>query len=262
MKRNNMSAKGGSASGGSKIIMANWKMNLSISQSQSFIKKIKKNKNTVAVAAPFTFLTQLTKIASAKGVKLAAQNVSQYEPGAFTGEIAAKMIKETGCSYCLVGHSERRVYFKETDQVINQKLHQLLANKIKPVLCFGENAIERKKGLTKKVIARQLKQGLQDVKDPSKLIIAYEPIWAISTFQKGKIKQSAEIQDIIDAHEYTRKVLASMYKRKAAQIKILYGGSVKPANSQEILSLKQVDGALVGGASLKVSSFNAIIQSI
>lgn len=245
-----------------KIIMANWKMNLSIKKSLEFIKKIKPTKHKVVMAAPYTFLCELGKVAKKRKLKLAAQDVAAFDHGAFTGEVSAKMLKKVGCSYCLVGHSERRVYFAEKDQMVNQKIKQLLANKINAVLCLGENAKERRQGLTKQVIKKQIEKGLQGIKDPSKIIIAYEPIWAISTFQKGKIKRSAQIEDIIEAHEYIRKVLNSLYKNKANKIKILYGGSVKPQNSQEILSLKQVDGALIGGASLKSASFNDIIQSI
>ena len=245
-----------------KIIIANWKMNLSIKKSLEFIKHIKLSKNKVVIAAPYTFLCELSKKVAKKKIKLAAQDVAQFEEGAYTGEVSAEMLKRIGCSYCLVGHSERRIYFKESDEMINQKILQLLDEGISPVLCIGENVIERRKKLTKRVLKKQLKLALKDVKMPSKILIAYEPIWAISTFQKGKIKRSAEIKDIIDAHLYIKKVLKSLYKKKAVKVKILYGGTVKPQNAKEILSLKEVDGALVGGASLKSSSFNAIIQSI
>jgi len=246
----------------SKLIIGNWKMNLSISQSFNFIKKINKNNQQVAIAAPFTFLADMKKKAQAKGIKLSAQDVAPYEQGAYTGEVSAKMLKEVGCSFCLVGHSERRIYFNENDNLINQKIIQLEEYKIQPVLCVGENQTERQKGITKQVIKKQLKIGLSGIKSPERLIIAYEPVWAISTFQKGKIKKSAELIDIIEVHLYIKKTIKQSFGSRAKRIKVIYGGSVKPDNSKEILSLVEVDGALPGGASLKTSSFNAIIQAI
>jgi triosephosphate isomerase len=138
----------------------------------------------------------------------------------------------------------------------------LLEQNIKPILCIGETDQERKENLTKKVLRNQLKSGLKDIININKILIAYEPVWAISTFQKGNQKQSAEINDINEAHLYIKTVLTDLYGNKADKIKVLYGGTVKPQNSQEILSLNQVDGALVGSASLKISSFNAILKSI
>ena len=237
-------------------------MNLSIKKGLEFIKKVKPYKNKVVIAAPYTFLCELSKKINKKKIKLAAQDVAQFEEGAYTGEVSAEMLRRIKCSYCLVGHSERRIYFNETDKVINQKIKQLFDEKIKVVLCIGETDKERNKGLTKQILKKQLTLALKGVKETNKILVAYEPVWAISTFQKGKIKKSAQIKDIIEAHLYIRKVLKSLYGKKSAQIKILYGGTVKSQNSKEILTLKEVDGALVGGASLKVSSFNAILKSI
>jgi triosephosphate isomerase len=256
MKSKNKSVKG------KKIIIANWKMNLSIKQALDFIKKLKSFNNKAIIAAPYTFLPELAKKTSKIKFELAAQDVSQFEQGAYTGEVSAKMLKEVRCAYCVVGHSERRIYFKETDQIINQKIKRLLEQNIKPILCIGETDQERKENLTKKVLRNQLKSGLKDIININKILIAYEPVWAISTFQKGNQKQSAEINDINEAHLYIKTVLTDLYGNKADKIKVLYGGTVKPQNSQEILSLNQVDGALVGSASLKISSFNAILKSI
>jgi len=244
-----------------KVIIANWKMNLSIKQSLEFIKKIAKTKNEVVIAAPYTFLCEMGRHLKRKKIKLAGQNVSQFASGAYTGDVSAKMLKEEGCAYCLVGHSERRIYFKETDIEINDKIKQLLNYQIKPVLCVGENLAQRKKGQIHQVLKRQITLALKKVKKISEILIAYEPVWAISTFQKGKIKQAATIIDIIEAHTFIREILAKMNKNQAKSVKILYGGTVNPQNSRQILSLKQVNGALVGGASLKFSSFNAIIKS-
>jgi triosephosphate isomerase (TIM) len=239
-----------------KLIIANWKMNLSISESSKYIKALKASRNEVVIAAPFTFFEELNKIAVNKKIKLAGQNVSQFEVGAYTGEVSAKMLKDAGCAYCLVGHSERRIYFQETDAQVNQKIKNLLSCKITPIICIGETAEERNSGLTKQVLKSQLKNALTGIKNAS-LVIAYEPVWAISTFQKGKNVKSAGLNDIVSAHNYIKSLLLG-YK---ANFRVIYGGTVNPMNSQEILKLKQVDGALVGGASLKVSSFNDIIQN-
>ena len=236
-----------------KILIANWKMNLSVSEGLTYLKALKKNANEVVIAAPFTFLNDLKKIARQKNIKLAAQNVSQFAEGAYTGEASAKMLKEAGCSYCLLGHSERRIYFQESDAQINQKIKNLLKYKITPIICVGETKQQRQKGLTKQVIKAQLKAALAGIKNVP-LIIAYEPVWAISTFQTGKNIQSASLKDIIAAHNYIRSFVSG-------KTRVIYGGTVNPQNSKAILKLKQVDGALVGGASLKVSSFNAIIQN-
>lgn len=239
-----------------KIVIANWKMNLTIAESLRFSKAVKSRNSEIVIAAPFTFLTGLAKLAKQKKIKLAAQNVCQFEQGPYTGEISAKMLKEAGCSYCLVGHSERRIYFKETDSQVNQKVKNLLANRITPIICIGETAKERKSGLTKSVLKKQLQSALKGIKKSS-VIIAYEPVWAISTFQKGKNVQSAEIDDIKNAHEYIRNISLD----KWANLRVIYGGTVNAENSREIFKLKQVDGALVGGASLKVSSLNDIIKN-
>lgn len=268
MKPQNISARGGSLPAvrrgafGGKIIIANWKMNLSVKKGLEFVKNIKSSKNEIVIAAPYTFLCELSKIAKKKNIKLAAQDVAEFSKGAYTGEISAPMLKRIGCAYCLVGHSERRIYFNETDRAVNRKIKQLLAENIKAVLCIGETEKERDKKLTKKVLKKQLTLGLKNIKKASKILIAYEPVWAISTFQKGSAKHSAEIKDIIEAHLYIKKVLKDLYSKNAVKVKVLYGGTVNPKNSKEILNLKEVDGALVGGASLKVSSFNDIIKSV
>ena len=245
-----------------KIIIANWKMNLSVGQSLQFIKKIAKTKNEVVIAAPFTFLCEMGKHLKKRRIKLSGQNVSQFFQGAYTGDVSAKMLKEEGCMYCLVGHSERRIYFKETDSEINQRIKQLLKYKIRPVLCIGETAGQRSKKLTRRILTKQLRLGLKGVKNLKNILVAYEPVWAISTFQKGRIKHSASLKDIKEAHLIIKNILENIYGQGAKRLKILYGGTVNPQNSKNILTLKEVDGALVGGASLKISSFNAIIKSI
>jgi triosephosphate isomerase (TIM) len=244
-----------------KIIIANWKMNFNLKQALEYIAKIKAGKNEVIIASPFVFLGQLKLAARKKKIKLAAQNVSQFDNGAYTGEISASMLKEAGCSYCLVGHSERRVYFNESDSLINQKIRKLLDQNIIPIVCIGENEAEHQKGEIKEVLRRQLFNCLHNISNFSKIIIAYEPVWAISTFQKGPIKKAADSNDIEAAHQFIKNQLLNMFGDKQSNFKILYGGTVNEDNARDILRLKNVDGALVGKASLKHSGFNAIIEA-
>lgn len=241
-----------------KIIVANWKENLSVKEALVFAKRLKSGKNQAIIAAPFTFLPALEK---SKNIKLAAQNVSAFAGGAYTGEISAKMLKEAGCSFCLVGHSERRIYFQESDEEINKKIINLLQYDIRPILCIGENKAQREKGLANNILEKQLLLGLKNIKDVSKILVAYEPVWAISTFQKSGVKYSAKDTDIIAAHSFIRNFLAKKFGAKARAVEILYGGTVNPQNSKNILKLNEVAGALVGGASLKVSDFNAILKN-
>lgn len=239
-----------------KIIIANWKMNLSIKEAVIFLKKMKADSAAVVLASPATFLSSLRLVVTPKKIALAGQNVAKYPVGAYTGEISGAMLKEVGCRYCLVGHSERRIYFGETDLDCQAKIQRLLEKKIKPVLCVGENQQQRNHGQTKDIIKKQLLTALAGIKDFTNILIAYEPVWAISTFQKGKVKKSASLSDIITVHRYIRQLL------KNKSVPILYGGTVNPENSHDILNLQEVSGALVGGASLKVSSFTAILNSI
>lgn len=235
-------------------------MNLTISEALRFAKNLARSTNQVIVAAPFTFLASLRDKVKRGDFRLAAQDVSEFEVGAYTGDVSAKMLKEVGCSYCLVGHSERRIYHHETDSQINNKIKNLLKHKIKPVLCLGENEEQKARGQMSKVLKEQLLGALAQISDPFQIIIAYEPVWAISTFQKSAKKKAASEKDIVLAHLYIRNLLVQFFGKKAGGIKILYGGTVNKKNSAEIFSLKQVDGALVGNSSLKISDFNAIIK--
>jgi len=243
-----------------KLFIANWKMGIEKTQIHRFVKDFF-NSNTrmaaVAVAAPFVYLGGL----KSKKFDLAAQDVSMYEPGAYTGDTSAEMLKEFGVKYSLVGHSERRIYFKESDLETNKKINRLLANKITPVLCVGETATERKSGKTKQVLTRQLKIGLKGV-DVSKVIVAYELVWAISTFQKTAKKISATDSDILEAHRFIRQQLISISGQKGKLVPILYGGSVNPENSKSFLNFKEVNGVLVGAASRSAKDFSAIIRNL
>ena len=186
-----------------------------------------------------------------------AQNMFWEVQGAYTGEISPLMLKELGVEYCLIGHSERRQYFGETDATVNKKVHAALQQGLKPVLCVGETLAEREEAVTKEVCGRQLEKGLAGLTPDqiSSLVIAYEPVWAIGT---GKTASSADAQEVI---AFIRGVLKDSYgQEKAHQVRILYGGSVKPENIRELMSQPDIDGALVGGASLKPESFAAIVH--
>ncbi|MBN3534568.1 triose-phosphate isomerase [Mycoplasma procyoni] len=230
------------------FIVGNWKMNKNSKETKEFLDQFeveyKSNKDKIAattsfgIAAPFTnlFLLQDSRIASV------AQNFSNFDSGAYTGEISASMLKDLGVEYVVLGHSERRQYYSETDEVVNKKLHQALKENLTPIVCIGETLEEYESGKTKDVILHQIKHSLKGVEDFSKVVIAYEPVWAIGT---GKTATAEIAQDICS---YIR-------QNTASNVVIQYGGSVSPANIEELMSQKDIDGALVGGASLKVDSF-------
>jgi len=242
-----------------KLIIANWKSSMSAASAARFVKDFKNPKPGSAeiVLAPSIVHLSLLK----KGAVKCAQDVSVHPIGAFTGDVSAAQLAELGVRMCLVGHSERRIYHAETEDDIFAKIERLNAAKIAPVLCVGENAKERKQNKTLAVLRRQLAV-LKDLSKPESVVIAYEPVWAISTFQTGKLKVSATEDQIISAHQTIRKILISILGSKGKSMKILYGGSVTPENSAQILNLKEVDGALVGGASTDVKKFTKIINNL
>ena len=244
---------------GKKLCIANWKMSVGRKDVRAFVsafKNPKPNRAVVVIAAPFVYLDNLRKL------NRGAQDVGYAESGAYTGDVSASMLKEKEVRYCLVGHSERRIYHSETDVLIHQKLLRLLESGIAPVLCIGENQAERKRGGTNTVLARQLQQGLAGITDPKKIVIAYEPIWAISTFQKGNKKITASDTDIIKAHGFIRSRLKAMFGKSGLRVPILYGGSVNAENSKNFINFAEVGGILVGAASRNAREFSAIIKSI
>lgn len=212
----------------------------------------------IAICAPFTQLTTLKNLFEGTKIGLGAQNVHYENEGAFTGEISLPMLKEIGLDYCIVGHSERRMYFNETDETISRKLLKLLNDSnIKPILCIGENLEERERGIEKQRVEAQLKADLNGIclDDIKKMTIAYEPIWAIGTGKTATPDQAEEMCECI------RKTTAELYNEETAEaMTVLYGGSVKPENAKDILSRDNIDGALVGGASLDPDKFNRICQ--
>lgn len=247
-----------------KVIAGNWKMNNDLQQSVSLIEELKNklvNKSLncdVIICPPFTSLYEAKKLIDGSVIKLGAQNMFYEDSGAFTGEISAQMLKSVGCEYVILGHSERRTIFGEKDEMINKKIKKALSQKLKPIFCVGETLEEREKDITEKVIKKQIEKGLVDITPDEILdvIIAYEPVWAIGTGKTATPQQAQEV------HQFIRKLLTNMYSKDFANmIVIQYGGSVKPDNARELLSQKDIDGALVGGACLKPDSFLGIIEA-
>ena len=244
------------------LIAGNWKMYKTTAEAKAFAEEFSKlYKDTdvrAAICAPFTQLVALKEAFAGTNVKLGAQNVHFEDEGAFTGEISVEMLKEIGVDYCIIGHSERREYFAETDETVNLKLKKLFSSsEIIPILCVGENLSEREAGNAFDVVEGQLKADLEgiDKADVSKLVIAYEPIWAIGTGKTATPEQAGEIC----AH--IRNIVEKLYDEDTCDSVIIqYGGSVKPENASEIMNMDEIDGALVGGASLDASKFIKIVN--
>ena len=244
------------------LIAGNWKMYKTTAEARAFAEEFSKlYKDTdvrAAICAPFTQLVALKEAFAGTNIKLGAQNVHFEDEGAFTGEISVEMLKEIGVDYCIIGHSERREYFAETDKTVNLKLKKLFSSsEIIPILCVGENLSEREAGNAFDVVEEQLKANLEgiDKADVSKLVIAYEPIWAIGTGKTATPEQAGEMC----AH--IRNIIEKLYDEDTCDSVIIqYGGSVKPENASEIMNMDEIDGALVGGASLDASKFIKIVN--
>ena len=244
-----------------RFIVGNWKMHNTISQSESLIHDILKIYQPdpsieLAVAPPFVALQAVSSLLAATPIKLAAQNVCDKDEGAFTGEISPPMLLEAGCHYVIIGHSERRHIFGETDQDINKKIHAVLRHSLLPILCVGERLEERQANQTESVIQRQLQAGLDGLesKDLGNITIAYEPVWAIGTGQAATVEQAAEV------HTHIRSILTSQWGINVDQTRILYGGSVSPDNAKMLFQSPQINGALVGKACLNSESFVKIAK--
>ncbi len=249
-----------------KIVAGNWKMNNDLDESKSLVKKIAKSikkqalKNTRVIVAPaFVNLQKVESKAKGTKVEVAAQNMHFAKNGAFTGEISATMLKSVGVHIVILGHSERREYFGETDALLAKKVDAALANKMEIIFCFGEVLEDRKAGNQFKVVESQIKNALFHLEAGAwkNIILAYEPVWAIGTGETASPEQAQEM------HAFIRKIVADKYgENVAAEVSILYGGSVKPSNAQEIFSKPDVDGGLIGGAALNLEDFKAIIDAI
>ena len=232
----------------SSIFIANWKLNGNIEFIREYYQKLLPNsKNCTVVCSPSIFLNRLKY--NSNNLFIGAQDVSIYNEGAFTGEISAKMLSNENVSFCLVGHSERRQYFHDKNEIINKKSINLIENKIIPVICVGETLKEKENKLTKNVLVKQIEESVPEISNFDNTIIAYEPIWAIGT---GLTPSLDEIEEV---HSFIKNI-----NEKYNNFRVLYGGSVKAANSADINNLQNVDGCLVGGASLKVNEFNKIIS--
>jgi len=244
------------------FIAANWKMYKTVHEAVAFIKEFRKLADAshdveIVVAPPFTALRPVVEAAHASSIGVAGQNLHWEREGAFTGEVSAGMLKEAGAEYVIIGHSERRRLFGETDQTVNRKLLAAIAAPLTPIVCIGETLEERDRNETLAVLDRQIKAGLDGLSadQVAALVIAYEPVWAIGTGRNATPAQAGE------AHAHIRGRLRQWFGGGAAdQCHVIYGGSVKPDNIRELSSLEDVDGALVGGASLEVRSFFEIVS--
>lgn len=250
-----------------RLIVANWKMNKIIKEAifsaKEFKKLLKDEKDIdIVVCPPFTALHAVSNELKGSNIKLGAQNMYFEEYGAYTGEISASMLKEIGCEYVILGHSERREVFGEDDFLINKKVIAALSHSLKPILCIGESLEDRNKGNTNEVLENQLKNCFKNVEDKQllKISIAYEPIWAIS---KGNPNHKAATkEDAEEAHKFIRSILAGMFGEDTAKnVRIIYGGSMKPENAKELLSMPNINGGLIGNASLEAKGFAGIINA-
>ncbi len=247
------------------FVAGNWKMNTNSHSSVELAKRIvsgsvevPSESVTIAVCPPFVYLDAVTRALAASNVAVGAQDVYFEPDGAFTGEISASMLKDIGCTYCLCGHSERRHVIGETDKLINKKVAAAISGGLLPILCVGELLSERKASQTNDVVTRQLEEGLAGLSGEklAAVTIAYEPVWAIGTGITATPDQAQEV------HDFIRKLLGRMYDGQLAEeIRILYGGSVKPGNAGELMGQPDIDGLLVGGASLKADDFLGIIEA-
>ena len=246
------------------IIAGNWKMNKTVAEAIDLVNGLKRELSTVkdvdiVVCPPFTALSDVSKaILSSKNIALGAQNMSEHNMGAYTGETAAQMLKEFSVRYVILGHSERRIYQNESDELISKKAHAAHAAALKPIVCVGETLTEREAGRMEKILETQIHGSLAGLtkEQMAETVVAYEPVWAVGT---GKTASAAQAQE---AHVFLRGLLVKMFDEAVARkVRIQYGGSVKPANARELMSLPDVDGALVGGAALEVRSFADIVKN-
>ena len=246
-----------------KLIAGNWKMCKITNEAVDLANRLKRGLASVqdvdiVVCPPFTALTSVYDIVMESNIVLGAQDMYWEKEGAFTGEVSPVMLKDCGCEFVIVGHSERRKFFNETDSLVNKKTKAALSFGLTPIVCIGETLEEREAGSTNEVLKRQLDNGFNDMsaEDMRSLVIAYEPVWAIGT---GKTATPGVAQE---AHKFIREWIKAAFSLEvAAELRILYGGSVKPENTKELVSQEDIDGALVGGASLTAESFVAIVKN-
>lgn len=243
------------------IIAGNWKMNKTAKEAVELINELKplvaKSKPEVVVCVPYTDLWAVAEAIKGSKIKLGAENVAWADTGAFTGEISADMLKEIGVEYVIIGHSERRQYFGETDESVNARLVQALKKDLKPIVCVGETLVEREKNRTKKVLKKQVLEGFKglNAEDFQNIVIAYEPVWAIGT---GK---TATAEDANKTIGFIRSLVKKTWGNEVAKsLRIQYGGSMKPSNAKELMAMRNIDGGLIGGAALKAEDFAGIVN--
>lgn len=242
------------------IIAGNWKMNKTPKETVELIEEliplVKDAKIDVVVCPPYVSLSAAAEALKDSNISLGAQNVDFHDKGAYTGEIAPDMLKELGVEYIIIGHSERRQYYNETDETVNLKVKKALEEGFTPIMCVGEVLEEREDGVTAEVVRKQTKLGLKDL-TPSevvKVVIAYEPVWAIGTGKTATAKDADETIGII------REAVRELYGDAADEIRIQYGGSMNPKNASELMAMEQIDGGLIGGASLKAEDFSKVVN--
>jgi triosephosphate isomerase len=243
------------------LIAGNWKMHKTVPEALELVRELKgligdEKERDVLICPPFTALYPVGRELQGSSIQLGAQNMFYEEEGAFTGEISPLMLKDCGCKFVILGHSERRHIFKEDDELINKKVLSAVKHRLIPILCVGETLQEREEGRTKDVVEKQVVEGLKGLQGDEEFVIAYEPVWAIGTGKTATPEQAQEV------HAFIREKLEELFgKEKAQAVRILYGGSVKPNNAASLLAQPDVDGALVGGASLKADSFAQIVKA-
>jgi len=244
------------------FIAGNWKMNKTVGEALDLVRQLKASISRiegveVAVAPPFTALYAVRKELEGSTIRLAAQNLFWEEKGAYTGEVSPPMLKEMGCHYVILGHSERRQFFGETDETVNRKIKAALGQDLSVIFCIGETLKEREEGKTFSVIEKQVTGGLKDIgkEEMRRIVVAYEPVWAIGTGKTATPEQAEEV------HRFIREKLGKLFSREIAEgVRIQYGGSVTPENIKGLMGQENIDGALVGGASLKADTFSKIVR--
>ena len=243
-----------------KVIAGNWKMNKSPKDVEEFMEKfpglVSDTENEVILCVPFIDLCKAVKLSKGTNVKIGAQNMHFKDSGAYTGEISPKMLNDLNVEYVIIGHSERREYFNETDETVNLKIKAALTHDLKPIVCVGETLEQREAGITKEFVTGQVRNALKEITEDElkKIIIAYEPIWAIGT---GK---TASKEDANEVCKWIREELKALYGDVADEIIIQYGGSVKSSNAKDLFEMSDIDGGLVGGASLEPEEFSKIVK--
>ena len=244
------------------MVAGNWKMNMTLQEGVALATELKNQvvnpACAVVIGTPFIHLATVAELLKDSPIAVAAENCADKEKGAYTGEVSAAMVASTGAEYCILGHSERRAYYGETPEILKEKVQLALANGLTPIFCIGEVLEERNQGIQNQVVYEQLAGSLYDLsaEDFSKIILAYEPVWAIGTGLTATPEQAEEI------HAYIRSTIAEKYGNEVAEnTSILYGGSCKPSNAKELFANPNVDGGLIGGAALKVADFKGIIDA-